>query len=142
MRCFVVERFLGSRWLRFFITSSTSLSVIFSKPLPFVKYCLIKPLVFSFNPPSHELFSIEDRPLIVSEKIRRCDWEIDMVIGKNHQGAFITFVDRVYKLTLIKKVASKHANVVTEATISLLQPYLDMALTITADNGKEFVGHQ
>jgi len=43
---------------------------------------------------------------------------------------------------LIKKVDSKHAEVVTEATIILLKPYLDKALTITADNGKEFAGHE
>ena len=86
--------------------------------------------------------SIDERPMIVSEKSRIGDWEIDTVIGKNHQGALVTIVDRVSKLTLIKKVASKHADVVTEATIKLLRPYLDKTLTITADNGKEFAGHE
>lgn len=86
--------------------------------------------------------SIDDRPVIVSEKTRLGDWEIDTVIGKNHRGALVTIVDRVSKLTLIKKVASKHAEVVTEATITLLRPYLDKTLTITADNGKEFAGHE
>ena len=86
--------------------------------------------------------SIDDRPLIVSEKTRLGDWEIDTVIGKNHQGALVTIVDRVSKLSLIKKVASKHADIVTEATITLLRPYLDKTLTITADNGKEFAGHE
>jgi transposase, IS30 family len=86
--------------------------------------------------------SIDDRPAIVSEKTRIGDWEIDTVIGKNHQGALVTIVDRVSKLSLIKKVASKHADIVTEATITLLRPYLDKTLTITADNGKEFAGHE
>lgn len=86
--------------------------------------------------------SIDDRPMIVNEKTRIGDWEIDTVIGKNHQGALVTIVDRVSKLTLIKKVASRHADVVTEATITLLRPYLDKTLTITADNGKEFAGHE
>jgi IS30 family transposase len=86
--------------------------------------------------------SIDDRPIIVAEKTRIGDWEIDTVIGKNHQGVLVTIVDRVSKLTLIKKVASKHADVVTEATITLLQPYLDKTITITADNGKEFAGHE
>jgi IS30 family transposase len=86
--------------------------------------------------------SIDDRPCIVSEKTRLGDWEIDTVIGKNHQGALVTIVDRVSKFTLIKKVASKHADVVTEATITLLRPYLDKTMTITADNGKEFAGHE
>lgn len=86
--------------------------------------------------------SIDERPAIVAEKTRIGDWEIDTVIGQNHQGALVTLVDRVSKFTLIKKVASKHADVVTEATILLLQPYLDKTLTITADNGKEFAGHE
>lgn len=86
--------------------------------------------------------SIDERPAIVEEKTRIGDWEIDTVIGQNHQGALVTIVDRVSKFTLIKKVDSKHAEVVTEATIILLKPYLDKALTITADNGKEFAGHE
>jgi len=86
--------------------------------------------------------SIDDRPAIVTEKTRVGDWEIDTVIGKNHQGALVTIVDRVSKFTLIKIVASKHAEVVTEATISLLKPYMDKTFTITADNGKEFAGHE
>ena len=86
--------------------------------------------------------SIDERPEIVTQKTRIGDWEIDTVIGKNHQGALVTIVDRVSKFTLIKKVASKHADVVTEATIALLKPYLDKTWTITADNGKEFAGHE
>ena len=86
--------------------------------------------------------SIDERPAIVAEKTRIGDWEIDTVIGQSHQGALVTIVDRVSKFTLIKKVDSKHAEVVTAATITLLQPYLDKTLTITADNGKEFAGHE
>ena len=40
---------------------------------------------------------------ISHERIYRGDWEIDTVIGKNHQGALVTLVDRVSKFTLIKK---------------------------------------
>jgi IS30 family transposase len=86
--------------------------------------------------------SIDERPEIVAEKTRLGDWEIDTVIGKNHQGALVTIVDRVSKFTLIKKVDSKPADVVTEATVSLLKPFEDKTLTITADNGKAFAGHE
>ena len=86
--------------------------------------------------------SIDARPEIVTQKTRLGDWEIDTVIGRNHQGALVTIVDRVAKFTLIKKLDSKHAEVVTEAIINLLQSYLDKTLTITADNGKEFAGHE
>jgi IS30 family transposase len=78
----------------------------------------------------------------VETKTRIGDWEIDTVIGKNHKGALVTIVDRVSKFTLIKKVDSKQAQVVTEATVTLLTPYLDQTHTITADNGKEFAGHE
>ncbi len=70
------------------------------------------------------------------------DWEIDTVIGKNHKGALVTIVERKSKFTLIKKVNSKHADVVSDATIELLKPHGDKTLTITADNGKEFAGHE
>lgn len=86
--------------------------------------------------------SIEERPEVVETKTRIGDWEIDTVIGKNHKGALVTIVDRVSKFTLIKKVDSKQAKVVTEATVSLLTPYLNKTHTITADNGKEFAGHE
>ncbi|MEY3881961.1 MAG: hypothetical protein RIQ94_2757, partial [Pseudomonadota bacterium] len=52
------------------------------------------------------------------------------VIGKNHKGALVTIVDRVSKFTLIKKVDSKHAEIVTQATVMLLKPYIDKVLTL------------
>ncbi|HIP12113.1 MAG TPA: IS30 family transposase [Arcobacter sp.] len=70
------------------------------------------------------------------------DWEIDTVIGKNHKGAIVTLVDRKSKFVLIKRVDSKHADVVTQATIELLQSLKALTLTITADNGKEFAYHK
>ena len=40
-------------------------------------------------------------------------------------------------------LSNKQADTVTEATISLLKPYQgDKLFTITADNGKEFAGHE
>ena len=85
---------------------------------------------------------IEERPDIVEQKTRIGDWEIDTVIGKNHKGALVTIVDRYSKFTLIKKVDSKHAEVVAKATITLLKSYIDRTFTITADNGKEFAEHE
>ena len=80
--------------------------------------------------------SIDDWPVIVGEKIRLGDWEIDTVIGKNHQGALLTIVGRVSKFTLIKKMASKHADAVTDATITLLGPYWEKTLTIPQTTAK------
>jgi IS30 family transposase len=86
--------------------------------------------------------SIDQRPDIVDEKSRMGDWEIDTVIGQNHKGALVTIVERKSKFTLIKRVETKHAEGVTAATITLLKPYSDKVFTITADNGKEFAGHE
>jgi IS30 family transposase len=87
--------------------------------------------------------SIDERPNVVAEKSRIGDWEIDTVIGKNHQGALVTIVERVSKFTLVAKVLNKQSDTVTEATIALLKPYRGNKLfTITADNGKEFAGHE
>ena len=66
--------------------------------------------------------SIDERPKIVDKKTRIGDWEIDTVIGKNHKGALVTIVDRVSKVTVIEKVATKHADGVTDATIKGLLP--------------------
>jgi IS30 family transposase len=86
--------------------------------------------------------SIEERPKMVDEKKRLGDLEIDTVIGKNHKGALVTIVDRKSLFTFIAKVDSKHAEGVTAATIELLKPYKNRIFTITADNGKEFAGHE
>lgn len=86
--------------------------------------------------------SIDERPKIVEKRERLGDWELDTVIGKNYKGALVTIVDRCSLKTLIKKVPSKHAAIVTKACIEKLTPYADISITATADNGKEFAGHQ
>ena len=86
--------------------------------------------------------SIEQRPLIVDEKVRIGDWEADTVIGKGHKGVLVTLSERVSKLNLIAHVPSKHADGVTDAIITMLKPYKDELHTITFDNGKEFAYHE
>jgi IS30 family transposase len=86
--------------------------------------------------------SIDERPSCVAQKERIGDWEIDLVMGQHHQGALVTIVERKSKFTLIKKVPSKHALQVSQATVALLTPYVEKTHTITADNGKEFAAHE
>lgn len=87
--------------------------------------------------------SIDERPKSIEKRDRIGDWEIDLVIGKSHKGAIVTIVDRLSLMTLIAKVESKYADLVTAATKNLLKPYKKHgAHTITADNGKEFSGHK
>jgi len=86
--------------------------------------------------------SIEDRPSIVEEKNRIGDWEIDLIIGKNHKQALVTIVDRKSKFTLIQKISSKKSEEVKAALISMMESVKGNILTITSDNGKEFTKHE
>lgn len=85
---------------------------------------------------------IDQRPAIVEEKIRFGDLEIDTVIGKNHHGALLTINDRVTSLVWIQRLDSKHEEPLTKACIEALRILKSELKTITADNGKEFAGHQ
>ena len=85
--------------------------------------------------------SIAERPNIVDEKTRIGDWEIDTVIGKNHNGALVTAVERITKFSCIAFVPSRKADLVAAAIIRILKPFKNRVHTITADNGKEFAMH-
>ena len=85
---------------------------------------------------------IEKRPKIVERRIRIGDWEGDTIIGKNHQGALVTLVDRKSKLALIGKVARYTAEAVEQTIISLMEALPRRNYTLTVDNGKEFASHE
>lgn len=86
--------------------------------------------------------SIDERPQIVDSRERFGDWEIDTVLGKHGTGAMVTLLERKSRFYLVKKVPSKSASDVTKATIEMLMPYKKHVHTITADNGREFAGHE
>ena len=85
--------------------------------------------------------SIAERPKVVDEKIRIGDWEIDTVIGKNHNGALVTAVEIITKFSCIAFVPSRKADLVAAAIVQMLKPFKNRVHTITADNGKEFAMH-
>ena len=84
--------------------------------------------------------SIEQRPEIVEQRIRLGDWEVDLILGKGHQGVVVTLTERKSRFTLLRKVLSKQAELVAQAIIDLLN-WIEHLKTITADNGKEFANH-
>ena len=86
--------------------------------------------------------SIEQRPAIVEERERLGDWEVDTIIGKGHKQAIVSLVDRVSRMTLLKKVDRRTAPAVADTVIDLLKSVPVRSLTITADNGKEFAEHE
>ena len=79
---------------------------------------------------------IENRPIEVDQKQRFGDLEIDLVIGKDHKGALLTINDRATGILQMKKIESKDAEIVKNATIELLQNWKPFLQTITSDNGK------
>jgi IS30 family transposase len=85
---------------------------------------------------------IEQRPPIVNRKIRIGDWEGDTVVGKNHQGALVTLVDRKSKLTLLGKVDRSTAEAVEQTIITLMERLPRRSYTLTVDNGQEFSSHE
>ena len=85
---------------------------------------------------------IDERPKIVDEKTRIGDWEVDTVIGKQHNGVIVTMVERKSKYMLGCPVPNKSEPEVTNALILSLQPFKTKVHTVTSDNGKEFAGHE
>jgi IS30 family transposase len=85
--------------------------------------------------------SIEERPQIVEQRTRLGDWEIDTLVGKGHRGALVSLVERKSRYTLLQPVTQRLADLVADATISLLHPFAGLVHTITGDNGKEFAEH-
>ncbi|NQW93949.1 MAG: IS30 family transposase [Polaromonas sp.] len=84
---------------------------------------------------------IEQRPKVVDQKSRIGDIEGDTMMGKNHQGAIVTLVDRKSRYTFARQVNFKKSDLVGQAVIDLLRPHKNRCQTITFDNGKEFADH-
>lgn len=86
--------------------------------------------------------SIDKRPAVVDELSRTGDWEVDTVVGSNHQGAIVTMNERRSGINLAVPVSNKSAALVRAAIIKALTPYRHWVHTITSDNGKEFAEHK
>ncbi len=87
--------------------------------------------------------SIELRPEIVDSQQRYGDWEIDTIIGKNHQGAIVTITERKTGFLLMEKLKSgKEAIPLSKVLVRMLLAYKNTVHTITSDNGSEFAEHQ
>ncbi len=85
---------------------------------------------------------IDERPIIVDSRHRYGDWEVDTIIGRRHQQAIVSLAERKSRLALIQKVDRKTSQQVSQAVTELLGSVKHRVYTITADNGKEFSGHQ
>jgi IS30 family transposase len=75
--------------------------------------------------------SIDDGPVIVDERKRTGEWEADTAIGKNHQQAIVSIVERRTGFTLIRKVERKTTHAVSQAMVGLLKPHQNKVHTLT-----------
>ena len=87
--------------------------------------------------------SIEQRPEKVNNREEFGHFEMDLIVGKDHQGVILTLTERVSKFFMCKylpdgKVAIKVAQAVNE----MLLPYKNHVHSITTDNGLEFAEHK
>ena len=87
---------------------------------------------------------IDERPPIVEKKERFGDFELDTIVGARHKGAIVSIVDRASKYTylvLVPQATSENINQAIFQRLSLLSKK-GLIQTYTADNGKEFSGHE
>ena len=88
--------------------------------------------------------SIHDRPEFKTKEDKIGCWEGDLIIGKNHKGAILTLTEMYSGYVLIKKVANKEAETVTQAIIEAFNGR-DKKLklyNLCLDNGTEFSWHK
>lgn len=85
---------------------------------------------------------IEQRPEVVDKKNRIGDMEMDLIIGKGHNGALLTINDRATGILKMGYVKGKEAKDIELKSIELLEDFAPFMHTITTDNGKEFSNHQ
>jgi len=86
--------------------------------------------------------SIGQRPEVVDKKNRIGDMEMDLIIGKGHNGALLTINDRATGILKMGYVKGKEAKDIENKAIELLEDFVPFMHTITTDNGKEFSNHQ
>jgi len=81
--------------------------------------------------------------MVVEERSRIGDWEVDTIVGPSNKGAILTMVDRKSGFLLIRKLErGKNADGMSKVMVETLLPYKADVQTITSDNGTEFARHE
>ena len=86
---------------------------------------------------------IDTRPASVETRRQAGHWEGDLINGAHETGNLVTLVERTTRFTLVGRTDSKAAaevSAVIEACFALLP--MDIRLSVTFDNGKEFAQHE
>ena len=88
--------------------------------------------------------SIDKRPEEVNRRERDCDWEGDLVVGKQGtKTVLLTLTNRRFRTEIIRKLPNKESKTIVEAFNELEREYGEKFRqkfrTITFDNGSEFL---
>jgi len=86
--------------------------------------------------------SIENRPAIIQSRKRIGDIEVDLMMGKNHQGALLVMTDHVPLYTRLHKLPNKNSHTVSRSIRCILNKEAYPLHTLTYDNDKAFAGHR
>jgi len=87
--------------------------------------------------------SIDNRPLVINQRMRIGDFEGDLIIGKGQKSAIATLVDRKSRYTLIVKVKNRKSNTVVNAlSNAILKLPVEKRKSMTYDNGTEMSEHK
>jgi transposase, IS30 family len=83
---------------------------------------------------------IENRPKIVDKRRRIGDLEVDLMIGKDHQGALLVMTDRATLLTGLGKVGSRESSEINQTAENIIQG--EWVKSFTFDNDMAFSQHE
>ncbi len=79
---------------------------------------------------------IDERPAAANLRQECGHWERDLLEGRRGGPALLVIQDRVTRLTKIRKIVTKHADEINDATARALKG--ELVRSITNDNGVEF----
>lgn len=90
-----------------------------------------------------DLISIEERPKEVRDRIIPGHWEGDLIIGKYHDSALGTLVERTTRTTILVPLKKQDAVSVAKAFARELKTLpRQMKLSMTYDRGREMTHHK
>jgi IS30 family transposase len=85
--------------------------------------------------------SIEKRSKLAQRRKRLGDIEVDLIIGKNHQGGLLVMLDRASLVTTIDKISSKKPKHIKKLILKRMKNNKHLK-TMTFDNDQAFGLHQ
>lgn len=90
-----------------------------------------------------DMISIEERPAEVADRSVPGHWEGDLIMGKDHQSALGTIVERTTRTVILVPLKAKDAESVRKAFANEMETFpKQMTLSLTYDQGKEMSEHK